>query len=285
MARVGISKTYSAGTLTDVTALFGLIKQMIVDSGFNVITNTATRIEFMPAGTTPTADTNDDTPHFTIYQVGTDQIAARALYGLAWDDAGVKSGNEILLVDTPIQYNDGVDDVSSLLGLRAAADGREGWFWFVGIQEYWDADMDDIVLGYHKAVAGVTVKRLPSDMSNGRATRYGMMNNSGVFAPAYMLNASNAQAAASLGWWSPVCADGNGSAKLTASIGTLSAPIYPKPIAGMATALFGEIGEVMANTDGFAMYGTTIPGWMTFGPGVVAMPDLAFKAPESFTAV
>lgn len=285
MARVGISKSYTAGALTDVTALFGLVKQLIVDAGFNIVTNIADRIEFTPAGTTPAANTSDDTPHFTIYLVGTDQIRARALYGLTWNDGGVKSGAEVTIVDTPIQYSDGTTTYSSAFALRAAADGREGWFWFMGMQSVWDAIQEVEVASYHRAVACTPARRLPSDMSAGRATRYGVFSDAGMFAPAYALNASNAQVAASLGWWSPVCADGAGSAKLTASIGTLSAPIYPSQAANMATALFGELDCVMANTDGFANYGTAIPGWMTFAPELDSAPDLAFKAPSAFTAV
>lgn len=286
MARIGISKAYTAGTLTDITALFGLVKQMIVDAGFNVITNTATRIEFMPAGTTPAANTDDDTPHFTIHQVGTDQIVANALYGLAWDDAGIKTGAQQIAIDTPIQYNDGVGDIDSPLVLRAAADGREGWFWVASTQYAWNAVEELEMLAYHKVVVGTRSRRLSADSSAGMASRYGLFTNAGVFAPAYAKNADGASVAPTLGWWSPVCADGNGSMKLSATIGALAAPIYPKQASGMATALYGELDDVLATTDSYAHLSTTaLPGWITFTLEDPAAADMAFRAPAAFTPV
>lgn len=286
MARVGISKTYAAGALTDVTALFGLIKQMIVDAGFNVITNTSTRIEFMPAGTTPAANSDDDTPHWTIHQIGTTQIVANALKGLAWDDANVKTGAQQALVQAPVQYNDGASNIDSPLVLRAAADGREGWFWMASTQLAWDAVEEVEVLTWHKVVAGTRSRRLSADNSSGTAARYGLFTHAGVFAPAYAINSGNASVAAALGWWSPVCADGNGSLKLAATIGAVAAPIYPRQVSGMATALYGELEDVLATTDSYAHLSTTaLPGWITFTLDVPAAADLAFRAPASFTPV
>lgn len=291
MARVGISKTYLAGTLTDVTALFGILKTFIVDAGFYVVTNTATHIEFMPAGTTPAANTDDDTPHFHLYQTGTTQIYATALYGLAWDDANIRASSPALVVQTPIQYYDG-GWLNADITFHAAADGRDGWFWIASMQTQWDPDNEIDEPGYHKVIIGTRSARLSADMTSGLAARYGIFDVSGgFFLPPYMKSRLNTVltngTAVSPGWWSPLTSNGNGFVRHTGSpLGQMVVPCYPEIGNNqISPCLFGQIEDVMIATDGYAHLGTTIPGWITYRSLLYWDVPVALRSPGTFTPV
>ncbi len=287
MARVGISKSYTAGALTDVTALFAIIKQFVIDAGFYVVTNTSTRIEFMPAGTTPAANTDDDTPHWMIYQTGTDQIHAVALHGMAWDDAAIRTGQPSLIIDTPIQWWDGSMWEAAACWIHAAADGREGWFWIGTRQDLNDDELIEIYPGYHAVVCGTRAARLAADMTAGLAARYGLVDNAGVFSPPYCKNRLGAVISPSLGWWSPLASNGNGMKRHTGSpLGQMSAPVWPEMAnSQFSTAMFGQLQDVLVCTDGFAHLGTTIPGWVTYNSHFYSDCPFALRAPPAFTSV
>lgn len=293
MAKIGITKSYVPGALTDVSALFAIIKTFIVDAGFYVITNTATRIEFMPAGTTPAGNTDDDTPHWTIYQTGTDQIHAAALYGLAWDDAGVRTGQPSVIVDTPVQYYNQIDEVweDSAITFHAAADGREGWFWIASRDADWDALAEDTFDSYHTVVVGTRVNRLTADMTAGLAARYGLFDNGGIFAPPYVKDYTGAVltggTAASLGWWSPLTSNGNGVKRHSGSpLAQMAVPVYPElGNNALSPALFGQMQDVLVCTDGYTHLGTAIPGWRTYNSYFHTDCPFALRDPGSFTSV
>jgi hypothetical protein len=290
MSRIGIYKNYSEGSApSDLTALFGLLKTMIVDAGFNVITNTASRIEFMPAGTTPAADTGDDTPHWTLYLNGTTEIRAAALHGLAWDDAGVRTGSPATAIAASPQFWDPVDEAwyDSRLQIWAAADAREGWFWIVSM--VWEADDSQEVYDVYQAVtAGTKARRLAADLTGDNMARYGLFTAAGTYLPAYARDNAGALAVPSLGWWSPLCANGNGVKRRAASgLAQLVAPCYPLVATPALTAsLSGELESVMIATDGYAQHGDAIPGWRTYRADISPQKaPLALPAPATFATV
>jgi hypothetical protein len=286
--RIGISKTYAGGTLTNVTALFGLLKTMIVDAGFNVLANLSDRIEFMPAGATPAADTNDDTPHWTIYLNGTTEIKAAALHGLAWNDAGIRTGTPAIAVTANPQYWDPIDEVfyNSQLQIWAAASGREGWFW-IGTRQWATDDSQETFDVYHAVTIGAKSRRMPSDMTSDNWARYGLLTAAGLYLPAFGRNNAGSVVAPTLGWWSPLCADGAGIKRHPAStLAQLAAPVYPKlGTSTLSAAVMGDIEDAMIATNGYTHLGTTIPGWVTFNSAIHTDAPLVLKAPASFTPV
>ena len=290
MSRVGIYKNYSAGAApSDLTALFGLVRQMIVDAGFNVLSNTATRIDFMPAGTTPAADTGDDIPHWTLWLDGTTAIKGNAIHGLAWDDAGVRTGAPATLVTASPQFWDPVDEAwyDSRLQIWAAADGREGWFWVVAM--IWEPDESQEVYDTYQAVTvGTRARRLAADLAADNMARYGLFTAAGAWLPAFARDNAGALAVPSCGWWSPLCANGNGVKRRPSSgLAQLVAPVWPAVATSALTAsLSGEIEGVMIATDGYAQHGSAVSGWRTYYSEISPQKaPLALLAPSTFTTV
>jgi len=282
MARIGIKRSYAAGAFTTaaVQTLFNDIKTALIAAGFVVVRNTATDIDVLRMGATA-GTVDDDTPHWAlVFQdagaIG--RIKGYAVNGPDYLAAGASTSGEQLVAS-----NEGLS-AGAQVTLWFACDGREGWWWLVALQSS-SANPS----GYSRlhANAGVTSRRYPSDAMPGLCARYGFWEDSGGFWPAYATDKTGTrQSALWVGTWSPfgVGWSPNGIRHPGSPFPRMAVPLFPARDDGITACILGEINEVLALTDGYALEEAAIPGWIAFPlwSEATIRQAVAFPAPGSF---
>lgn len=293
MARIGVKKTYSAGTLDDsaLDVMFAAIKQAVVDSGASVLVNTDSEIEWMPGGATA-ADTSDDMPHWAItldINATPHSIEAWAVHGQARVDANALVAGSWLMESNPT-YDDGGTPVAAETDFWFAVDGTEGWFWFVTLVDGKPAET--VVKEMWSGLAGTRSRRLPADNHQGLAARYGLLDVWGTFYPPYSVTIDGSVTESpNTKVWTPAGIMG-GPNPIKRHIGSpLPRLIYPMYPAGRldiiaSAALAGDMADVMSGTDGWALEEAPIPGWIAIvSENPEADPPLIVKAPPNWTVL
>ena len=279
MARIGFKRDYVAGQFarTEIQALFMDIKAALLAAGFSVQLDTASETDVLrmsaAAGTI-----DDDVPHWAfVYNdwetyVG---ITVYAVHGATYIDpaAQISTANIIHEAWFPVP--------SPIVRLWFACDGREGWWWLVGLVENGES-----ITGYdiRFAYAGTTSRRYPSDNFKGLCARYGLWDGFGNWYPPYALNeAGTVVGAPWTGTWSPFGEgwSNNGQRHPTSVLPRMAVPQFPNRDGGITACVLGEFNEILILTDGFAVEEAPIPGWIAFRGNAGNQP-FAVPAPDSF---
>lgn len=274
MARVGFKKTYAANAIDNaaITALFDTIKTYIVNAGFTIIENSATVLDFLPAGHAAGV-INDDVAHWAFEftnDYGVAQINAHGVYGPSFADVSSRK-----------QWTDLAD--AGLVGPPAttlwfAADALEGWWWTASQQEDSYSSTGVSMRFNH---IGASTRRYPSDNFQGLCARYGIWGYQNSWQPPYCLNELGEINQPYFTTWSALGQGGQTKRHPGSPMAKMAAPIFPGRKSGITLCIPGEFKEVMMITDGYAHGQTVIPGWMAITGGDYDVP-YAVPSPDTF---
>jgi len=281
MARIGFKKTFAQGTFDKlaVEALFGHIKNTLVDAGFQVILDTEDAIDVMPMGADP-AVANDDVPHWAIFYQdagSTAYLRAAPVFGANYLDEDAFASNEVELINP-----NWMDDPNAEITFWFAADGAAGWWWLHAISpDTNSSNGQNVIFG----CAAVTSRRYPADQYQGLSTRYGLRDAWGQFYPAYALKEDGTLSRwPSTGTWSPFGTGWvfNGRRHPGSPLPRMAVPQFPSRDGDTAACIYGEFNEILVITDGYAQEEMVLPGWVAMtGDGQEDQP-YAVPAPPQF---
>lgn len=276
MAWVGFKQTYAPGTFNApaVLALFDRIKGTLVDAGFSVKSNSPTFMEVMQAGATVQTD---DTPHWAFESMGDASSAAmqaHIVHGADFNDADAIHrsyficGGESGAPETTVWF---------------AANGMTGAWWIYGVDRpqgypYNDGNRMKFCL------AGATSRRYLADTHQGLCARYGMWDPYGDWEPAYARNVwGDIDSSPWTGTWSPLGEgwSNNGLRHPASPLPKLAVPQFPNRDRGITACILGELNEILALTDGYALEEVVTPGWIALVGDNWTQP-WALPAPDSF---
>ena len=276
MSFLGFQKTYTAGTFDAAacTALFGSIKTYLVNAGFNVQINTATAIDFYPAGVA-TGTIDDDLPHFAIVDDTLGVLTAYSVYGADYADVGAKNYSESAI---NITWPDALKDLTVYFFCNA----QTGFVHF-------HADQPGDILP--KTMVGMCsftkTKRYPADLSKGVACRYGIWSVWNNFGLSYMTDLDGVELTnTSTNTFSPL---GDGRAESGwIPVGHPVAPMVVNsiPASGLdiAACVFGECEHVYIATKNWTQGDAPAPGLFVF-TGDDVDPDYAVSRPVTIDVI
>lgn len=257
MARLGLKKTYPNGTFDKaaVEALYGHLRNMVVDAGFVVAFEIPTAVDFLRMGS-PAGTANDDVPHWAFEYVdqGTyGEIRAYPVFGNHYLDADAYK-HEYTIVNSGWVYEE--------ITLWFACDGAAGWWWLHATQ----VDTNSTTgVSMRFAVAGTTSRRYASDMHQGICSRYGIWDAWGDWEPAYSITEEGLlELQPWTGTWSPF-GEGwtfNGKRQPGSPLPKMAVPQFPNRDGDIGACILGEFNEILVLTDGYAQEETVVPGWV-----------------------
>ncbi len=277
MAWIGFKKTYAPGAFDNaaVLALFDLLKSTLVTAGFSVKLDTPTLLEVIQAGATTQTD---DTPHWAFEVMGDATSAAiqtHIVHGVDFNDPDAiyrqyfVCGGEIDAPETIVWF---------------AANGVTGGWWLYSIDRP-EGYPDNNGNRFKFCRAGATSRRYLADTHQGLCARYGMWDPYGDWEPAYARNVwGDIDTTPWTGTWSPLGEgwSNNGLRHPASPLPKLALPQFPNRDGGITACVLGELNEILALTDGYALEEVVAPGWIALITDQWSQP-FAVPAPDSFT--